>query len=167
LPFQNYLSPFLREELGMSVEFAATVWGAIGLIGMFSGFAVGGLSDRIGIKLSLLGCYTCIALASFILVAVPVGILPIAAGILFAIAFYPVFGLVPAYVSKISEGKTATRVFAVANVTQGLGGMVGNYAAGTIKTTFGTFQPIYLSIILVSVVLCVMSLLLPKEGRSL
>ncbi|WP_119460407.1 MFS transporter [Rhodospirillaceae bacterium SYSU D60014] len=166
LPFQNYLSPYLREELGFAVDFAASVWGVIGFIGMFAGFVVGWLSDKTGVRLALLFAYVCVFLSAMILVAAPVGHLPVVAGVLFAIAFYPIFGLVPAYVAKTAKGAAATAIFGVANVTLGIGGMTGNYLAGMLKNLTDTFLWIYVAIAVSAVILGLLSIILPREGED-
>jgi predicted MFS family arabinose efflux permease len=166
LPFQNYLAPYLREELGFDVNLAAQVWATIGFVGMFSGFVVGWLSDRTGVRLALLVCYVSIFLSCAILVAIPTGYLPLAAGTLFALAFYPIFGLVPAYVAKRTGGRQATVIFGVANVTLGIGGMIGNYMGGIVTDLTGTFVWIYAAVAASMVVLTLISLLLPPEVKN-
>ncbi|MFS0698237.1 MFS transporter [Streptomyces nitrosporeus] len=164
MPFQNYLSPYLREGLGFDIDFAAQVWGTIGVIGMFAGFAVGWLSDRIGVRASLVMCYTLFFLSAVLLVLAPVGFLPMVSGVLFALAFYPIYGLVPAYVSKSASGAAATVIFGVTNVTQGIGGIVGNYTAGFLKDITGDFMWYYVVVAVVAVVLGFLTLQLPREG---
>ncbi|MBB1246309.1 MFS transporter [Streptomyces durbertensis] len=166
MPFQNYLSPYLREELGFDIDFAAQVWGVIGVIGMVAGFLVGWLSDRIGIRAALLMCYGCFLLSAVVLVVAPVGVLPLLSGVLFALAFYPIYGLVPAYVSKTAAGAAATVIFGVTNVTQGVGGIAGNYVAGLLKNTTGSFMWYYAVIAVATVVLMVLTLRLPPEGSA-
>lgn len=164
MPFQNYLSPYLREGLGFDIGFAAQVWGTIGVIGMLAGFAVGWLSDRIGVRTSMLLCYGMFFVSAMLLVLAPVGYLPMVSGVLFALAFYPIYGLVPAYVSKSASGAAATVIFGVTNVTQGLGGIVGNYTAGFLKTLTGDFMWYYVVIAATTVVLGVLTMRLPREG---
>ncbi|MEW2636473.1 MFS transporter [Streptomyces sp. NPDC048389] len=166
MPFQNYLSPYLREGLGFDINFAAQVWGVIGVIGMFAGFAVGWLSDRIGIRITLVMCYGSMFLSSVLLVVAPVGYLPLVSGVLFALAFYPIYGLVPAYVSKMAKGAAATVIFGVTNVTQGVGGIAGSYAAGLLKNLTGSFMWYYVLIAATTVVLGLLTLQLPREGAS-
>ncbi|MBH0247472.1 MFS transporter [Streptomyces cavourensis] len=166
MPFQNYLSPYLREGLGFDIGFAAQVWGAIGIIGMFAGFAVGWLSDRIGVRAALVMCYTLFFLSAAILVVAPVGFLPMVSGVLFALAFYPIYGLVPAYVSKSASGAAATVIFGITNVTQGLGGIAGNYTAGFLKNVTGDFMWYYVVIAVTAVVLALLTLQLPREGSA-
>ncbi|MFR9798220.1 MFS transporter [Streptomyces sp. MS06] len=164
MPFQNYLSPYLREGLGFDIDFAAQVWGVIGVIGMGAGFAVGWLSDRIGVRTSLVLCYGMFFVSAALLVLAPVGYLPLVSGVLFALAFYPIYGLVPAYVSKSASGAAATVIFGVTNVTQGLGGIAGNYTAGLLKSWTGDFMWYYVVIAATTVVLGTLTLQLPREG---
>ncbi|MEU4847998.1 MFS transporter [Streptomyces gilvosporeus] len=164
MPFQNYLSPYLREGLGFNIDFAAQVWGAIGVIGMFAGFAVGWLSDRIGVRASLVMCYTLFFISAVLLVVAPVGFLPMVSGVLFALAFYPIYGLVPAYVSKSVSGAAATVIFGVTNITQGVGGILGNYTAGFLKNLTGSFMWYYVVIAVATVILGTLTLRLPREG---
>lgn len=166
MPFQNYLSPYLREGLGFDIDFAAQVWGAIGVIGMFAGFAVGWLSDRIGVRASLVMCYALFFISAVLLVVAPVGFLPMVSGVLFALAFYPIYGLVPAYVSKSASGAAATVIFGVTNVTQGIGGIVGNYTAGFLKNITGDFMWYYLVVAVTAVILGALTLQLPREGSA-
>lgn len=166
LPFQTYLAPYLREELGFHVQFAAQVWALIGFIGMFAGFLMGWVSDKSGVRAALLSCYASVLLSSGLLIFWPHGTAPLLSGLLFALAFYPIFGLVPAYVAKMAPGSRGTLVFGVANVTLGLGGMVGNYAGGALKEATGTFIWVYAGAAIVSAILMVLSFSLPRESES-
>lgn len=165
MPFQTYLSPFLREELGLGVDFAAWVWRIIGVVGMFAGFILGWMADRAGVRAALLLAYGCFAAAAGILALSPVGYLPIAAGLLFATAFYPIFGLVSTYIAnKAADGK-ATAIFGIANITLGIGGMSGNYLASQLEAATDSFAWVYVAIALVAALLAILALLLPR-GRA-
>jgi predicted MFS family arabinose efflux permease len=164
LPFQTFLSPYLREELGYPVAFAAAIWGVVGAIGMVSGFLVGWAADRTGVRLALGVTYACVLAAAALLALAPSQASALAAGILFAMAFCPIFGLVPAYVAKAASGAQATGVFGLANVALGLGGMTGNAAFGALAEAAGGFTPVYLAIAGLSAVLGLLCALLPAEG---
>ncbi len=166
-PFQNYLSSYLRNELSFDVAYTAQVWASIGVVGMFAGLVVGWLSDRIGLRAAMLLAYACVALAALVLVIYPEGPWPLVAGILFAVAFYPIFGLIPAYVSKMASTAALTvTIFGVANIMQGIGGMIGNFCAGLLASFEGSLVGVYMGIGLVAVLLAVLTLRLPKEGRE-
>lgn len=164
-PFQNYLSSYLRIELGFGVAYTAQIWATIGLVGMFAGLAVGWLSDRIGLRIAMLLVYVSVAVAALILLVQPSGYWPSIAAVLFSIAFYPIFGLIPAYVSKqASSAATAVAIFGIANVMQGSGGMLGNYSAGLWASHSGSFAGIYGAIVMVAMVLIALTLKLPREA---
>jgi predicted MFS family arabinose efflux permease len=168
-PFQNYLSSYLRTELHFGVEYTAQIWASIGFVGMFSGLALGALSDRIGLRGAMLMVYVCVATAAVILVVAPTGYWPLVAGVVFAVAFYPIFGLIPAYVSKMASGAAlAVTIFGIANIMQGVGGMLGNYCAGLLASLSGSFVAVYGVIAGVAVVLAVLTVCLPNErgGRQ-
>jgi predicted MFS family arabinose efflux permease len=163
-PFQNYLSSYLRTELHFGVEYTAQIWASIGFVGMFSGLALGALSDRIGLRAAMLLVYVCVATAALILVIAPTGYWPLVAGVVFAVAFYPIFGLIPAYVSKMASGAAlAVTIFGIANIMQGVGGMLGNYCAGLLASVSGSFVAVYGVIAGVAVVLAVLTVCLPHE----
>ena len=166
-PFQNYLSSYLRIELGFGVAYTAQIWATIGFVGMFAGLAVGWLSDRIGLRPAMLLVYACVALAALILVVQPSGYWPVIAAVLFSTAFYPIFGLIPAYVSKLaSSTATAVAIFGIANVMQGTGGMLGNYGAGLLASQSASFSGIYAAIGMVAVVLIALTIKLPREAAE-
>lgn len=165
-PFQNYLSSYLRSELGFDVSYTAQIWAAIGFVGMFSGLAVGMLSDRIGLRTTMVLVFLSVLLAALIFVFQPTGYWPLVAGVLFSLAFYPIFGLIPAYVSKLaSSASMAVAIFAIANVMQGTGGMLGNYGAGLLASHSGSFAGVYGVIGVVAVMLVALTLTLPGEAR--
>lgn len=164
-PFQNYLSSYLRTELNFDVAYTAHIWASIGFVGMFAGLAVGWLSDRTGLRAAMLLVYACVASAALIFVVHPSGYWPLVAGVLFAVAFYPVFGLIPAYVSKMaSSAALSVTIFGVANILQGVGGMIGNFCAGLLASFNGSFVGVYVAIALVAVLLAMLTLRLPREG---
>ncbi|MDH0745424.1 MFS transporter [Pseudomonas sp. GD03842] len=166
-PFQNYLSSYLRTELNFDVAYTAQIWASIGFVGMFAGLSVGWLSDRIGLRLTMILVYVCVALAALVLVVHPVGYWPLVAGVLFAVAFYPIFGLIPAYVSKMaSSAALAVTLFGVANIMQGVGGMIGNFCGGWLASANGSFVGVYVAIGVVAVLLALLTMRLPCESQA-
>ena len=166
-PFQTYLSSYLRTELGFDVQYSAQVWAVIGFVGMFAGLAVGWLSDRTGLRAAMLLVYGCVVTAALIFVVSPSGHWPLVAAALFSTAFYPIFGLIPAYVSKLaSSSAMAVSIFGVANVMQGSGGMLGNYGAGLLANYSGSFAGVYATIAGVGAVLIILTLKLPTEAPA-
>ena len=162
-PFQNYLSPYLREELGFTVSYAASVWGTIGVVGTVAGLSVGWLSSRLGLQSAILFCYLCFLLAGAILAFAPTAQLSLLSGVLFSLGFYPIFGLLPAYASHRTSAATAVSIFGLGNVAQGLGGMTGNFGAGIIKTTTHSFSGIYLTFAGLALLCILLAMILPRS----
>ena len=146
LPFQTYLAPFMREELAMSVTTTGMVWSTIGAVGMAAGFLVGWVADRLGSRRALMLCFVSACLASLCVYHLDSDSGFYLAGFLFALAFYPVFGLVPTYLGQIVPLDCLTRAFGIANVLIGVGGVLGNFLGGICKELLGSFAPLYLCI---------------------
>lgn len=166
MPFQNYLTSYLQDQLGYTVSFSGAVWAMIGLIGMFSGFALGTLADRIGIRATMVLTYILLLAAALLLALLPAKAIVIAAGICFSLAFYPIFGLVPAYIAKTPSRLSATSIFAIANVTLGVGGIAGNLLGGYWVSLTGGFVGIYLAIAALTLGLAFLAWSLPAEVRG-
>jgi len=166
IPFQTYLAPYIRDELMFPVDIAGRIWSIIGFVGMGSGLAMGALSDKTGIRFALTVTCSFVGLAA-VMVCLHGGYHQLAfAGIAFGLAFYAIYGLVPAYIAKTTTPAQSTVVFGIGNVTQGLGSMLGNFIGGWSKSVFGTFMWIYVSIALIAMLTIAMSWLLPNEKTA-
>ncbi|KTB59156.1 MFS transporter [Pseudomonas allii] len=162
LPFQTYLAPFLRDELGVSVQDAGFIWTTIGAVGMASGFLVGWIADKVGVRASLAMCFLSAGLAATLVFSFNSLPLFYLAGFLFALAFYPIFGLVPSYIGQIVPVSRLTQAFGIANVLIGLGGVCGNFLGGFSKDLTGSFSTVYWVVALLLFVQCVMVFMLGK-----
>lgn len=163
LPFQTYLVPHMRDGLGLAAQTAGMVWSTIGAVGMVAGFAVGWVADAIGVRYALSVCFASAALAAgcvFMSSSTPPFFV---AGVLFALAFYPVFGLVPSYLARIVPLTRLTQAFGIANVLIGLGGISGNVLGGVLRDLSGSFALLYLVIAVLLVVQGVLVLRLPER----
>ncbi|MBU1342615.1 MAG: MFS transporter [Proteobacteria bacterium] len=166
-PFQTYLVPFIRDELMFPVEAAGRIWSIIGFVGMGSGFAIGALSDKTGIRFALTITGSLLVLAAILICLHTTFYHLIIAGIAFGLAFYAIFGLVPAYISKTTAIEQSTIVFGMGNVMLGFGSMIGDFVSGLLKTTTGTFFWTYVCIATIAVIMVVLSWLLPNEKTFL
>lgn len=165
-PFQYFLSSYLREELGYTVAAAGGIWSAIGIVGIAAGLTVGWLSSRLGLLMAMRLCYLSFMVAGGLLVLVPSVPMATLAGVLFAVGFYPIFGLLPAYVSQRLPAQAAVTVFGIGNVVQGLGGALGNGAAGALRGASGGFAGIYAAFALVALLSLLLTLRLTGEGSG-
>ena len=143
LPFQTYLAPYLRDELGVSVQDTGFIWTTLGAVGMASGFLLGWLADKAGVRTSLALCFLSAGVAATLMFTfnnLPSFYL---AAFLFALAFYPIFGLVPSYIGQIVPVSRLTQAFGIANVLIGLGGVCGNFLGGWSRDLSGSFSHVY------------------------
>ncbi|MDM8538346.1 MFS transporter [Desulfobacterales bacterium HSG17] len=163
IPFQTYLVPFIRDELMLSVKTAGQIWSTIGFIGMGGGFAIGALSDKTGIRFALTCTGFLLALAAVLICLHAAYYQLIIAGIAFGLAFYAIFGLVPAYISKTTKLEQSTIVFGIGNFALGLGSMTGDFFSGLLKTISGTFLWTYVGAATIAVIIILLSRILPDE----
>lgn len=166
IPFQTYLSPFLQGEAGLSQGEAASVWRVVGFVGMFSGFLLGALADRITVRHAMILTYLILSAACFALVNVPrfsSGALLMFSSIGFGTAFYAIFGLVPAYISQTFGKGEAAIVFSTGNIALGAGGIIGNLLGGLLKDASGTFTAAYLLMGAAGILSAALSFLIPSE----
>jgi predicted MFS family arabinose efflux permease len=166
LPFQTYLAPFMRDELGISAVTTGWVWSTIGAVGMAAGFLVGWVADQVGVRRALMLCFASACLASACVYHFASDRYFYLAGFLFALAFYPVFGLVPTYLGQIVDVNRLTRAFGIANVLIGLGGICGNFLGGVCKDMQGSFAPIYLIISALLLLQLLVVATLPEQSRQ-
>ncbi|WP_299956649.1 MFS transporter [uncultured Roseobacter sp.] len=165
-PWQNYLSSFLGNESGFSIGLIGRLWSIIGFVGLFSGFAVGMVADRIGIKRTLGSSFALLG-GSAVLVALHNDVsLLYAAAICFGSSYFAVYGLIPAYISKTVPDEQATSVFAGANICLGLGTALANLSSGYIPALSGSLQHVYICIAVITGCAALLVIALPSESSG-
>jgi MFS family permease len=164
-PWQNYLSSFLADERGRSLDTIGQLWSIIGVLGLFSGFAAGAAADKAGVRNTLSLSYATLA-CSALLIAFHSEMWQLrAAAVCFGLSFYAVYGLIPAYISKTVDPRSATTVFAVANVFLGLGATLGNVTGGYIPRWYGSLQDVFIVAAALACVGMVLTMILHDERR--
>ncbi len=165
-PYLTYLSPFLREELGYSVGFASWLWATVGAVGIGAGFIVGTISSRLGSRHAMLACYSSFLIAGALVVIHLSMELALVSAIFFSLGFYPIYGLLPAYVSHRARPRLAVTVLGICTVLQGIGGTTGNFFGGVIKTSTQSFDGIYLAVAIMALIAAVIAIALPKDQQG-
>lgn len=165
MPTMNYLLPFLREELGYSVETAGWVGSTIGFVGMFGGFAMGALADRITVARSLSLTYLLLGMATLLFLRHGSTGEVVLGAALFGLAFNALFGLIPAFVSQSFDAHQATAVFALSNFMLGLGSMLGNLLGGVVREYQQSFVPVYTTSLGINALLIGLSLYLQHTNQ--
>ncbi|MEM0935713.1 MAG: MFS transporter [Pseudomonadota bacterium] len=172
MSFQTYLSAYLIGEVGLAEAQAASAWALIGLVGMFGGFLMGALADRITIRRGMIVTYLILSVAAVAAVFVDMTstgqLLIYIAAVAFGLSFYASFGLAPAYISHLFSDGNAALVFAFGNVALGLGGIFGNLIGGYTKEFTGTFDTMYIVILAAAIMSALIAAILPSEvGQAL
>ncbi len=162
MPTQNYLAAYVGTELVLGVAASANIWKIIGFVGMFGGFAMGVMADRLTVQRALTLTYLILA-AAVALFAHHGGLLELYIGAaLFSLAFNAIFGLIPAYVSLEFRPALTAPIFGAANVMLGLGAMIGNFLGGVIKDWSGSFIPNFIGALFIALFLALLFQLVQK-----
>jgi predicted MFS family arabinose efflux permease len=163
VPYMTYLSAFLRDEHGWTIAAAGHCWSLIGVGGMFGGFLLGAVSDRISVKWTLVLTCGLMLLASLALSLPDLPWLVYAGSLTFGLGYYAIFGLMAAYVAKAFDPGIATPLQGVTFVAVGCGSMIGNYAGSLMAIAAGSYAVVYCAAALGSALLILGTLLLPRE----
>ena len=163
IPFQTYLIPYMRDDLKLSLELGGRVWNIIGLLGMISGLFMGYIADRLTIRRALFISYVLILMSSAILFFYPGKNTVLFSGLLFGVAYFGNFGLIPAYIRKTISKERSASIFGIANLALGLGSAIGNYLSGICKTMTGSFAWIYMAICILCIALMMTTLSLEGD----
>ncbi|GLS36940.1 hypothetical protein GCM10010869_25310 [Mesorhizobium tianshanense] len=85
------------------------------------------------------------------------------ASICFGLAFYAVYGLIRASISKTATSENATTIFATANVFLGFGTTFGKSTGGYLQNSVGPFQAIYFAVASIAALAICIPPVLPAE----
>lgn len=138
-PFLNFLSAFVSERLLASAQTTGTLWTLIGIAGATGGLLLGWLADRWGALRVMMLSIGAFALALLALICQPS--LPLAwmAAGLFALFYFPVWGLMAAYLSARLSPVQSLQVVSLSMVGYGLGSASANGLCGWLLQASGEF----------------------------
>ncbi len=144
VPFQMYLAPHLRDNLNVGLKSTAIMWSVMGICGMFGGMSMGLVTDRFGVKISLLLVFS-MAIISSVMLCLPIKFIYILImAILFGIAQATIYGLGPSYISKVMAPESAALAFSSATMVMVIASISGNFLAGWYGGYFGSFLGVYI-----------------------
>jgi MFS family permease len=175
VPFITYFSAYAHDDLHLGLDVTAHAWAIVGFVGAVSGLTLGMIGDaqspagqpqRDGMRTALVSAGILLLCASVIAASRPgVHALMIAA-VAFGFSFFPLFGLLHAYVGKTSEPALAAIVCGICEASFGVGGALGNVLGGLCKSVAGSFQPVYVVTAVASVMAVGFSCLVPGVRRA-
>ena len=179
VPFITYLSAYSHDDLHLGLDVTAHAWALVGLVGVVSGLALGMVADmhgspdrngrtqRDGMRAALVSAGVLLLCASLIAASRPGAYALMVAAVALGFSFFPIFGLLHAYVGKTSAPALAAIVCGICEAAFGVGGALGNVLGGLCKTIFGSFQPVYELASAASIILVGLAFLIPDARRAM
>jgi MFS family permease len=178
VPFITYFSAYSHDDLHLGVDVTAHAWALVGLVGVVSGLVLGMIGDmhgspdqngrmqRDGMRTALVSAGALLLCASLIAASRPGGDALMVAAVALGFSFFPIFGLLHAYVGKTSQPALAAMVCGICEAAFGVGGALGNVLGGLCKTLSGSFQPVYALASVASILLVGLAFLMPNTRRA-
>ncbi|MBD8827725.1 MFS transporter [Pseudomonas sp. CFBP 13602] len=138
-PFLNFLSAFASERLGANAQITGSLWTLIGIGGVVGGLLLGVLADRWGALRVMALSISAFGLTMLALLWQPsLNLTWLAAG-LFALFYFPVWGLMAAYLSARLSPMQSLQVVSLSMVGYGLGSATANWLCGWLLQATGQF----------------------------
>ncbi|SOE94713.1 Predicted arabinose efflux permease, MFS family [Burkholderia sp. D7] len=178
MPFITYFSAYAHDDLHLGLDVTAHAWALVGLVGVVSGLVLGVIADmngspdkngrlqRDGMRTALVSASALLLCESVIAAMRPGAYALMVAAVAIGFSFFPIFGLLHAYVGKTSAPALAAMVCGICEAAFGVGGGLGNVVGGLCKTVFGSFQPVYGLASAASLVLVGLTFLVPHTRRA-
>ncbi|MGY2171250.1 MFS transporter [Pseudomonas gingeri] len=142
-PFLNFLSAFVSERLGAGPQTTGSLWTLIGACGALGGLLLGALADRWGVLRVMAFSIGAFGLAMLALLLYPMLALAWLAAGLFALFYFPVWGLMAAYLSARLTPVQSLQVVSLSMVGYGLGSASANAINGLLLQASGSFAAIH------------------------
>ncbi|NWA03372.1 MFS transporter [Pseudomonas gingeri] len=142
-PFLNFLSAFVTERLGAGPQTTGSLWTLIGACGALGGLLLGSLADRWGVLRVMAISIGAFGLAMLALLLHPALVLAWLAAGLFALFYFPVWGLMAAYLSARLSPVHSLQVVSLSMVGYGLGSASANALNGLLLQASGSFAVIH------------------------
>ncbi|WP_438396668.1 MFS transporter [Caballeronia sp. DA-9] len=175
VPFVTYFSAYAHDDLHLGLNVTAHAWALVGLAGAVSGLALGMIGDarsaagqrqRDGMRTALISAGILLLCASAITASRPGVLALMIAAVAFGFSFFPLFGLLHAYVGKTSAPAFAAIVCGVCEASFGVGGAAGNLIGGLCKSVSGSFQPVYVCAAIASFLVVGLTWFVPGVRRA-
>ena len=142
-PFLNFLSAFVSERLGASAQTTGSLWTLIGIGGVVGGLLLGSLADRWGALRVMALSISAFGVAMLALLWQPSLSLTWMAAGLFALFYFPVWGLMAAYLSARLTPVQSLQVVSLSMVGYGLGSATANALCGWLLQATGQFNLVH------------------------
>ena len=163
--FQVYLAPYLRDELGVGLDATAVMWSFMGISGALGGTFFGLITDRLGVRMTQSLIFLSGLGSTWVLFFSTSPSSLILMSLFFGISQASIYGMGPAYISKILPGGSAARAFTFGTMVMAVGALIGNFLGGWSKGLTDTFYWFYLAMSVLLAFGSLLSLLLKSEKQ--
>ena len=163
VPYLTYLGAYLDTEVGHPAALVGSVWTVLGVTGAVTGFVVGGIADRYGLRLAMGGLFAAFVMSSLILVFQPTPPIIYGAGIGFGLMYFTLWGLISTYVNQFLAPGPAMRVIGITLVCVGVAAAIGNWAAGQWASLGHSFADVYGVITAIGCAMVVLTVTMPTK----
>ncbi|WP_249584014.1 MFS transporter [Pseudomonas viridiflava] len=167
-PFLNFLSAFASERLGVDAKITGALWTLIGVSGATGGLLLGTLADRWGALAVMALSIGAFGAAMLALICKPdLSLTWLAAG-LFALFYFPAWGLMAAYLSARLSPVQSLQVVSLSMVGYGLSSATANWLCGWLLQATGQFALVHGVIVgWVAASLLLLGMMLRSQRREL
>jgi len=139
ISFNTFFTAYLVNERAVTIEVAGQLWALAGIVGLVGGFVWGGISDRVGRKLALLGSASLQGLG-FALFALGGGVFVFAlCAFLYGITARANFVVLAAYCGDLLGDRHAAAAFGLVALFAGMGLTIGPTLSGLVADLTGSF----------------------------
>lgn len=142
-PFLNFLSAFVSDRLHAGAAVTGSMWTLIGIGGAIGGLLLGSLADRWGALRVLALSISAFGLAMLGLLGHPSLLLSWCAAGLFALFYFPSWGLMAAYLSARLDPVQSLQVVSLSMVSYGLASASANGLCGWLLQVSGEFTVVH------------------------
>ena len=142
-PFLNFLSAFVSDRLHAGAAVTGSMWTLIGIGGAIGGLLLGSLADRWGALRVLALSISAFGLAMLGLLGHPGLLLSWCAAGLFALFYFPSWGLMAAYLSARLDPVQSLQVVSLSMVSYGLASASANGLCGWLLQVSGEFAVVH------------------------
>ncbi len=165
-PYAIYLSPYIRDELGLGLAAAQELWTVVGAAGLTAGLILGFISDRLGLRTGMSVVYVLSFTAGLVMCFPQMRwLFPLSAAS-FGISVASIFALHPAYLTKTVSPKESNQVTGAGCLVLGLSSIASSYLAGWSQGISGTFFWAFAATAVIAAAALCFTWLLPSERQA-
>lgn len=165
VPFTTYLSSYLVDEVGRSIDVASSIWQVLGFTGAVSGFVIGWLSNRLDKRHIMHLTFAAFAISCLYLAFQPTSSYVSMVGVGHGVILNPFWGLIAAYIGQFFSPTSTMRLASLGLTAFGLCSAVANWCIGQWAGYGGEFSTVYTALGVLCILMSVLLLATPSVEK--